>query len=688
MPLFHRIWLLTVMLSVTLWVAALPAGAQTEQIAARPTGSLDEITVTANRRSKALRNVPSNTSLLSHQDINFIRADHMSEAINRLAGVNIQRGNGQDHLTAIRSPVLTGGAGAGSFLYLENGVPLRAAGFANVNGLFEAHSELAGTIEVVRGPGSALYGSNAVHGLINVLTPTPSDEPDVFVEGLWGSYDRGRLRASASDTIGPHGYFAGVTLLHEAGYREDAGLDQQKVSLRYDYDGGPTRLTANFAGHNLNQETAGFIRGPNAYKDSALARTNPNPEAFRDTKAARVSLRIEHDLDSTTVLSITPYARWNEMDFLMHFLPNKALEENGHKSFGVLSGLYWSFGNGSELVLGTDAEITDGFLKETQSLPGFGSFPQGAHYDYDILAVVAAVYAHGEWQITPKVRLVGGVRYEYTHYDYDNKLTADTIGRFQRPADRKDSFDAVTPKFGVIYDIGPDNTLFANFSMGARAPQTTDLYRLQVNQEIGEIKEEKIKSMETGTRGSVFNITYQLSAFYMKKRHFFFRDADGFNVIDGKTKHWGIELEASIPLSETLDLNASATYARHEYDFTNEVSVNSTESIRKGDDVDTAPRLISNVRLVWQPKRSVLAELEWQHMGEYYTDGANEHDYPGHDLLNVRLRWQANERVEFFANIRNLTNTDYAERADFSFGSERYFPGEQRTYQGGIAVRF
>ena len=43
---------------------------------------------------------------------------HPSEALNAVAGVNIHRGSGQEHLTAIRSPVLTGGAGAGSFLYL------------------------------------------------------------------------------------------------------------------------------------------------------------------------------------------------------------------------------------------------------------------------------------------------------------------------------------------------------------------------------------------------------------------------------------------------------------------------------------------------------------------------------------------------------------------------------------------
>jgi len=88
---------------------------------------------------------------------------HPAEILNSVAGVNIHRGSGQEHLTAIRSPVLTGGAGAGSFLYALDGVPLRAAGFANVNGLLEAPTEIASRIEVFKGPGPADYGSNAVH---------------------------------------------------------------------------------------------------------------------------------------------------------------------------------------------------------------------------------------------------------------------------------------------------------------------------------------------------------------------------------------------------------------------------------------------------------------------------------------------------------------------------------------------
>jgi len=117
---------------------------------------------------KIVGEMAASIDILAAEALDTISLVHPAEALNRVAGVNIHRGSGQEHLTAIRSPVLTGGAGAGSFLYLEDGVPLRAAGFANVNGLFEAGTEFANKVEVFKGPGPAFYGSNAVHGLINV----------------------------------------------------------------------------------------------------------------------------------------------------------------------------------------------------------------------------------------------------------------------------------------------------------------------------------------------------------------------------------------------------------------------------------------------------------------------------------------------------------------------------------------
>ena len=60
---------------------------------------------------------------------------------------------------------------------------------------------------------------------------------------------------------------------------------------------------------NINQQTAGFIQGENAYKDQALRRTNPNPEAFRDSQSWRLYSQLKWQLNSQSQLSITPYCQ-------------------------------------------------------------------------------------------------------------------------------------------------------------------------------------------------------------------------------------------------------------------------------------------------------------------------------------------------------------------------------------------
>ena len=90
---------------------------------------------------------------------------------------------------------------------------------------------------------------------------------------------------------------------------------------------------------------------------------------------------------------------------------------------------------------------------------------------------------------------------------------------------------------------------------------------------------------------------------------------------------------------------------------------------------------------MWEPSEDIKTELEWVHVSEYAMDASNSVHYPGHDVFNLRGSWQATDAIEVFGAIRNLTNTDFANRADFSFGSERYFPGEDRSYSGGVRIR-
>ena len=647
----------------------------------------DEIVVTAERRETARSESPLSISRLDRDDIVRIGADHPAEALNRMAGVYIHRGNGQEHLTAIRSPVLTGGAGAGSFLFLEDGVPLRSAGFANVNELFEANSETAEAIEVVRGPSGATYGANAIHGVVNVLTRAPSENLSYLAETSVDTIGRIKGRGYVSDTIGRSGFLGAFSVIDDPGYRADSGADQQKISLRHDYSGDAVSVRTIFAGYNLNQETAGFIEGPAAYRDPALRRTNPNPNSFRDAKGVRLSSRVDVDLGEGARLSMTPYARWNDMSFRLHFFPSQALETNSHWSVGAQNALYLDRG-GFSAIIGADAEFTKGDLTEFQAIPTIFSYTQGLHYDYAVKAVSASPFASVTTRLTPRLTATAAARLDYTRYNYDNRTASGVVGRFLRPDDRVDEFTTVSPKFALVYEAG-DVNLHASYARGARPPQTSDLYRLQINQTTDPAKPETIDAFEIGAKGKYGFLSYETAGYYMWKRNFFFRDADGFNVNNGRTRHVGGEAEISAALPRGFAVDGNVSYGRHTYRFSRPVLSlpQATEAIRFGDDVDTAPRWIAGLRGRWASEEApVSVEVEWLFVARYFMDAANSVSYPGHSLLNLRGDYRVGDHATMFFALRNVFDKAYAERADFAFGAERYFPGEGRVATFGLRI--
>jgi len=74
------------------------------------------------------------------------------------------------------------------------------------------------------------------------------------------------------------------------------------------------------------------------------------------------------------------------------------------------------------------------------------------------------------------------------------------------------------------------------------------------------------------------------------------------------------------------------------------------------------------------------------HVGRYYQDPQNQHEYEGHDLLHLRTHWRLSERTLLSARIMNLTDEDYAERADYGFGNDRYFIGTPLSVFLGIQL--
>jgi outer membrane receptor protein involved in Fe transport len=653
----------------------------------------EQVLVTASRVPEDGLKLPMAWSSLDASDLALIGHTHVNEAMAQVAGTWIVRGNGQESLTALRSPVLTGAGSCGAFLVAADSISLRAPGFCNVNQLFDANTEQAGRIEVIKGPATALYGSNAMHGLINVISAAPPESEDQNIAVEAGSWDYYRAKYRYGNTWGANGISVRINGSTFGGYQDDSGYDQQKATLRHDYQGDTWSTVSVLDMANLNQETAGYIRGYKSYEDNSLRKTNPNPEAYRDVWSARFYSSASRELGSASTLTITPYLRDNDMKFLQHFLPWQPVEENDHHSLGLRAKLDTDH-DGINWASGVDLEYTDGSLREHQEEDFSPNQPAGVHYDYEVGASVAAAYSQARARLGTNWEVTGGLRLEYTYYDYDNKASdgtacgpAATACRFFRPADRDDDFTDWSFNAGASYSFTDNEVAYLRFARGFRAPQTTELYRLQAGQQVADLDSEELSNIELGLRGVWQDkLEYDLSVYHMNKDNVIFQDANRFNVSGAKTRHYGAEFSLDYRFSTDWYFRLDGTVVSHTYD--SRINLLGSDGDIKGNTIDTAPEAFGSARLGWQFGSSGQLELEWLYMDSYYLEPDNEHQYDGHSLFNLRASAPLSPAWRGTLRLTNLLDEDYAERADFGFGQYRYFVGLPRAAYLEISYQF
>lgn len=675
----------------TLMVGSLFALASHTSLASDPAEQEQEqVLVTASRLPESGLALPLAWSSVDSKALSLTSPVHINQIMQRVPGAWISRGNGQESLPALRSPVLTGAGSCGAFLMASDGISLRAPGFCNVNQLFDANVEQAGRIEVIRGPATALYGSNAMHGVINILSKAPSAEAEQRISIEAGPDDYYRGKYHYGNTSGRHGLSLSANGSSDGGYHDDSGYDQQKLTLRHDYEGDVWSFSNVLDASNLNQETAGYVQGYKVYEDDDLRDTNPNPEAYRDAWSVLAYSRASRALGDRHQLVLTPYLRDNEMEFFMHFLPWQPVEENGHRSLGLQAALHSELGD-TLWINGVDLDYTDGWLTEEQAADFSPNQPAGTHYDYDVLATTAALYSQLRWQ-RDALEISGGLRLEYTNYDYDNR-TGDGAGcgpgadacRFYRPADREDDFTNVSGNIGASYAYHPQHLAYTRAARGFRAPQGAELYRLQSGQTVADLDSEELDSIEFGLRGQFGEgFSYDLALYYMEKDNVIFQDADRFNVSGASTEHTGLEVSLNYTAGPWY-MDTKANLARHRY--SSETQLLGSSGDIEGNDIDTSPHTFGSARLGRNFARGITGELEWIYMDDYYVDPDNTAEYDGHSLFNLHLTAPVAERWQLGLRVTNLLDEDYAERADYGFGEYRYFVGQPRGAYFEVSYR-
>jgi iron complex outermembrane receptor protein len=656
------------------------------------------MTVSATRELRRRDEGSATIDVMDGAEIRRSRAAHPSGVMNRIPGVHVSELSGEGHSMSMRQPITT----KPMYLYLEDGIPTRATGFFNHNALYEVNLPQAAGIEVLKGPGTALYGSDAIGGVVNVLTrPAPlTPSLEASVEG--GAYGYGRVMLSAGATRGADGVRADANVTRSENWKQAAPFRRESGTVRWDRvasDGWTARTV--ITGSHVDQQDVPALTA--ALFDTSRA-LNLAPIAYRKVKALRLSTALEREA-GPSLWSVTPYARYNEMQLLpsWQLTYDPQTWDTRNTSAGVLTKYRRDFEPmRARVIAGADVELSPGsFLAQravvtrTGAARAFTAFTAGeTQYDYDVTYRSASPYLHAEASPFAALRVDAGLRADLSGYVYATRLAPLDTGAHRRPDNTTRSYAHLSPKVGVTLALDSATSLFASYRHGFRAPSQGQLFQQNSASSTVDLAPVKVDAYELGLRGRFgWRATWQLSAYDMQVRDDIITYVTSANTREatnaGRTRHRGVEAGASAALTGALRLDASWSVSRQTYvDWTPQAATAAAAAVTySGNLIENAPRDLGNVFLAWSPStlRGGRVALEWSHTGGYATDPANTHAYAGYELVNVHVSGGITPRTEVFGRLSNVANAAYAELVTYdAFQKDQITPGAPRALYVGL----
>lgn len=671
----------------------------------RPSASIAApIVVSTTRELTRAQNSTVTVDVLDGLEVRRTRAAHPSGLLNRVPGVRVSELSGEGHSLAMRSPITT----KPLFLYLEDGIPTRPTGFFNHNALYEVNIPQSGGVEILKGPATALYGSDAIGGVVNVLTrPAPATpEAELALEG--GGFGYSRALGSAGWSRGTQGLRLDANITRADNWKDAAPFDRTSLSLRHDLatKGGWT-FRAVVAYTKVNQQDVPAINLTQFESNRTLNRA---PIAFRSAEALRASVAMEREAGAT-LWSITPFVRNNVMGLLpswqLTFAPQ--IWDTRNRSAGVLAKLRRDFAPWqTRLVGGVDVDYSPGSFS-AQRIAVSPSGPDNVYdtytlaemqYDYDVTYLQASPYLHLETSPLTKLRVDIGLRGDLSGYDYRTKLAPLATGQFRRPEDTEVRYARVSPKLGAVYEFTPRFAWYGSYRQGFRAPSQGQLFQQNSAANTVDLKPVTVQSLETGLRGQLgARFAYQASVYDMTISNDILTFVTSSNTREatnaGETRAKGVELGITAMLTSRLRLDASYSNATQRYvrwiPQAARPASGPTPAVPEvnysGNRMEQAPVDLGNVLLTWSPAALKGGRLaaEWSHTGRYAMDPGNQRTYGGHQVAHLHANAFLLPSVEFFARVTNLTDRAYAELASFdAFQGVLYTPGAPRMVFAGI----
>ncbi len=649
---------------------------------------LDEIVVTASRVGEKLSETSVTINVVDEAEIEKVKYRNPEEILRRIPGVYSHNFGGESELSSIRVPTHFTNPYT---LILVDGVPTSSYGSGSSGNFNELNSANIARVEIVKGPSSALYGSNAIGGVINVITKDPSSTPQVKVWTEVGENDQWRSGISGSASSEKLSFTTGLSHINSGNWRENAAEDKLAGNVKLQYVPTDQGLLTFKVDHvSIDKESPGTLGKDDFNKNwqqsyhtfaySDLKKTTPllsythymDDAEFKSTLAFR---SIDYEgIPNYAIRRQGPYAyvgRYSESetrDIDLQFLYTRDFETMGSKIIAGVDGVRGE----------TDSQQFNLSVNYDRRLNKYTDYTnRGLDDDFDITTKMYAPYLQFELSPLERLRLTAGGRYDSVTYEVDSKVDGSKSGD-------KD-FSQVTPKFGATYQFSKTLNSYLNFSQGFVIPTSSQL--LTSSWANSDLKPEEATSYEVGMRSSFLNskLDFDIAYYLMNiEEKIIVRELSAYRkeyLNAGETSQEGVEVTASYAPVDFVDISLAYTYAENKYEEYTPGRVDYS-----GNYVPRSPKHHLNLRLNVQPVKDLGVELEMDEISSQYANDANTAEYNRPTLFNLRVKYDL-QQWSFWAHLENITDEEYASYISYSSSDadSTLYSGKPRTFYVGLS---
>jgi vitamin B12 transporter len=606
-----------------------PLAVQAQTVVAQ----LEPVVITGARIEQRLDQTLPNTTVLTREDIERQQAVDLPELLMRQAGIQMARSGGPGAQTSL----FLRGADASQVLVLVDGVRLNTAvgGFAVLGGI---RTEAIERIEIVRGNLSALYGSSAIGGVIQIFTRKGA-ERGASITGELGSGSYALASAAAGTGAGP--WQAGATVTYNAAQPSSA-IDPAAVipgpfapGVNPDRDGNRYRAASASIENTVSERLAFGLSAWGWQNDTDFDSAADGPLATQ-TEESRSGI-------------VQAYSRFALTDHWRARLTAGASTERSTNE----SSVPFSFNNGrftagNQLVIldneiavasGTTAIVGVEYLRQTGGSTGYDPAGNGAEIDFSRRVLSA-------WT---------GLNFEHGPHGVQADLRQD---------DYSDVGGATTGLLAYGYRISPAWRASVQLSNAFRAPSFNDLYYPYFGNP--QLQPEKSRSAEARLRYAEQGWNAELAVYATQVREL-------------------IAYEASVQRAENIDealvngIEASIGWRNQSWAFSGNATGLRTENEATGERLLRRAPFTFNLTGDYTPGRwGFGADLSYVAARDDFdinTFGRKTLD--PYTLLRLRANWQATEALRLTLRLENAFDTEYQTVDGYNTPGRGVFAGLQ-----------